>query len=282
MVAGALGKKRPGEVPMAVLAPRPRRRARACPLGVNVNVWLAQQLMKLECGHAPADWLFEVLGATSASGGTSRLAHGGREACLRAFDVERLKGLVFDAERRGVAPHAARKPKLVLPSQIGLAAARARRGAPTPTLHTWAHRYLLTHMRPEHFAEGKPNAKKGIERLFSPWPRAPRAGAVRAFAQSTCAAITRRSAKPARVEAARREAGHPAGRLHDGARLAALSDPRPDVRRFAVLITRVELRRWGAQPRVYSSPSRRQGGAPGRVRRSPSRRARTGRIRRSR
>ncbi len=248
-----LDKKRPGEVPMAFwLRALDDERARVPMPGVNINVWLAQQLTKLDVATAPADWLFEVLGSNLGFRRSIESWLTAAEKLPPGFDVERLKGLVFDAERRGVALALLGNPKLVLPGQIGLGWLLALARRADPTLHTWAHRYLLTHMRPEHFAEGKPNAKKGIERLFTLALGAREPEAVRAFAQTY---LRCHHPEIGKDQPESRQLDVKPGIPRDAFTMErvwpALFDARPDVRRFAVLITRVELRRWGAQPRVY-------------------------------
>lgn len=108
-------------------------------------------------------------------------------------------------------------------------------------------------MRPEHFApEGRRDAKAGVARLFTLalGPKEPEA--VRVFAQTFLRChhpkLSEEQAESKRfdVKPAIRRQEYTMERLWP-----ALFDARGDVRRFAVTITRVELRSWGAQERIY-------------------------------
>ncbi len=212
--------------------------------------WLAESLAKRELFRAMAAWIpkWEQLPA--------------------GFDLERLKGLVFDPMLRKNVFAILGKTKLVSPSDVGLGWLLALAKRADPELHEWAHRYLLMNMRPEHFAAhsargaaGAPplgsseaaGAKEaGIGRLFELATGAKEAEAVRAFAQTY---LRCHHPKIGKDQPETKQYGIKPGvprTAYTEARVwPALGDARPDVRRFGVDITRAELRRWNAQQKVY-------------------------------
>src|SRR5262249_1288242 len=101
-----------------------------------------------------------------------------------SLDIERIKGLVFDAEKRQVAFNLLGNSELVSPRALGLGGLLALARRADPALSEWAHRYLLQHMRPEHFAEDGEDAARGAERLFELALGAKEPEPVRLFAQT--------------------------------------------------------------------------------------------------
>jgi hypothetical protein len=120
------------------------------------------------------------------------------------------------------------------------------------SLNEWAHRYLLQHMRPEHFADGAPDPESGTARLFALATGAKEPEAVRTFAQTY---LRCQHPKLGREQPETRQLGIKSSLKRDSYTFdrvwSALFDTRADVRRFAVAVTRAELRRWNAQTRVY-------------------------------
>jgi hypothetical protein len=169
-----------------------------------------------------------------------------------SLDLERLRGLVFDPRQRAVAFTILGNPKIVEPREVGLPWLLALARRADPSLHEWAHRYLLTQVKPDLFAEGKPNVSAGVARLFELARGAKEPEPVRAFAQ-----LYLRCHHP---KLGKREPETKALGIKPAIPLAAYSeervwpclfDLRPDVRRFGLAIARLELRRWGATKRVY-------------------------------
>lgn len=209
------------------------------------------RLTKLDVGDAEGDW---ILGALARDDIGSSIAQWltKAERLPKGIDLERIKGLVFDPRRRDVAFTLLGNKKLVSAGQVGLPWLLALARRADPALHEWAHRYLLQHMKPEDFAEGKPNAKAGVTRLFglALGPKEPEA--VRTFAQTylLCHHPTvskeQPDAKQLHVKPAIGIGEYTMDRVWP-----ALFDGRADVRRFAVTITRADLRRWNGQKRVY-------------------------------
>ena len=170
---------------------------------------------------------------------------------LPGLDVERVKGLVFNPAYREVALSVLGNTKLVKPRELGLGWLLALARRADPSLHDFAHRYLLEHMKPEDFADGGDRAA-GIERLFALATGDKEPEPVRVFAQLYLRChhpvlgpeqteAKQLSLKPALA----REAFEPE-RIW-----SSLFDERADVRRFAVTIARADLRHWGYQTRVY-------------------------------
>lgn len=169
---------------------------------------------------------------------------------LPGADVEQLKGLVFDATLRPAALALLGRPRIARFKDLGLPWLLALARRADPTLNQWASRYLLQNLSPGDFADG--DAEAGVQRLLDLATGATEPDAVRAFAQSylTCHHPTIGPEQPQSVSF----------QLTPQLTLAAyrpepywkaLFDPRPDVRRFAVTLTRASLRPWGWHTRVY-------------------------------
>lgn len=215
-------------------------------------VWAFQQMRKHVPLHlVPGDWLLEKLERRDVSPGIADWLSKA-ETLPAGIDLERIKGLVFQRQYRSVAFALLGNQKLIKPSEIGLGWLLALARRADPQLHEWAHRYLLQHTRPEHFAAGDADVERGVARVFELALGAKEPDAVRAFAQTYLLCHHPRlsraqaEAKQFSIKPAIDRTAYTLDRVWP-----ALFDARSDVRRFAVTLTRVELRRWGAQTRVY-------------------------------
>lgn len=194
--------------------------------------WLLDALTRQDLGPTVAGWLQ-------------------RADALPGLDVERLKGLVFNAGARAVALEVLGNPKIVTPRQLTLPWLLALARRADPSLHTFARRYLLEHMKPEDFSDGG-DREAGIARLFALALGEKEPEPMRAFAQMylRCHHPTlgpeQGEAKALELKPALPRGAYTAERVWP-----ALFDRREDVRRFAVAVTRVELRAWGYHTRVY-------------------------------
>jgi hypothetical protein len=217
----------------------------------EVDEYAFEELKKLSIKSVPAEWLLNAISRDDVGwrfldwlGSANELPPG--------MDVERLKGLVFDPEKRHVAFNLLGNPKLVSPGSLGLGWLLALARRADTSLNEWAHRYLLQHMRPEHFADGAPDPESGTARLFALATGAKEPEAVRTFAQTY---LRCQHPKLGREQPETRQLGIKPSLSREAYSFdrvwAALFDTRADVRRFAVAISRVELRRWNAQSRVY-------------------------------
>jgi hypothetical protein len=199
----------------------------------------------------PGDWLLEALGRDDVGPRIAKWLEKA-DALPPSLDLERIRGLVFDPARRQVAFTILGNPKIVAPRDVGLAWLLALARRADPSLHEWAHHYLLSHVKPELFADGKPNVSAGVARLFALASGAKEPDAIRAFAQ-----LYLRCHHPTvgkREAEAKQHGIKPAipREAYSQERVwPCLFDLRADVRRFGVDIARVELIRWGAQARVY-------------------------------
>lgn len=210
-----------------------------------------KRLAKYPLTSLPGDWLLDALGRDDVGGHvTAWLEKADR--LPPSLDLERIRGLVFDPAKRHVAFHLLGNPKIVPVRDVGLPWLLALARRADPTLHEWAHRYLLQHAKPGDFAEGKADAAGGATRLFALATGAKEPEAIRAFAQ-----LYLRCHHPELAKVQPESGQH--GIEPAIPRLAyteervwpCLWDVRPDVRRFGVALARVELRRWGAMARVY-------------------------------
>jgi hypothetical protein len=186
-----------------------------------------------------------------------------RAEALPGLDVERVKGLVFSARYRRLALRLLGNTKLVRPRDLTLPWLLALARRSDPQLHEFAHRSLLEHWKPADFADApagpdkekdkdKEAQRAGIARLFALATGDKEPEPVRLFAQTylrchhPVIGADQPEAKALQLKPQLPRAAYTAERLWP-----ALFDARPDVRRFAVAITRAELRAWGYHTRVY-------------------------------
>ncbi|KYF75355.1 hypothetical protein BE20_14135 [Sorangium cellulosum] len=211
------------------------------PVAAIGTPWLLGALTQKRIGRAVAAWLEKADALPD----------------LTAEGVERLKGLVFSAETRAVALSVLGNPKIVTARQLTLPWLLALARRADPTLNGFARRYLLAHMKPQDFdagqdAGGRGDREAGTARLFALALGEKEPEPMRAFAQTylRCHHPTlgpeQGEAKELDLKPALKRSAFTAERIWP-----ALSDKRDDVRRFAALITRAELRAWGYQTRVY-------------------------------
>lgn len=170
---------------------------------------------------------------------------------LPGLDLEKVKGLVFDTTWRQHALELLGNPKLARLKDLGLPWLLALARRADPTLNQFASRYLLQHVKPDDFSEGG-DKKAGIDRLFQLALGDKEPEAVRAFAQ-TYLRVHHPKLGPEQPESSAYQLKPqlPASAYTPERIWPRLRDPRADVRRFAVAITRADLRRWGWQGRVY-------------------------------
>ncbi|MGK3995919.1 hypothetical protein [Sorangium sp. So ce1024] len=211
------------------------------PVAAIGTPWLLDALTRKRLGRAVATWLRKADALPD----------------LTAEGVERLKGLVFSAETRAVALEVLGNPKIVTPRQLTLPWLLALARRADPTLNGFARRYLLAHMKPQDFDPGQDPAGRGdreagTARLFALALGEKEPEPMRAFAQTylrchhPVLGPEQGEAKELELRPGLKRAAFTAERIWP-----ALSDPREDVRRFAALVTRAELRAWGYQTRVY-------------------------------
>ncbi|MFO0613233.1 MAG: hypothetical protein U0414_11615 [Polyangiaceae bacterium] len=201
--------------------------------------WLADALAKRELLRALAAWIPKW------------------EQLPQGFDLERLKGLVFDPVLRENVFAILAKTKLVSPGDVGLGWLLALAKRADPQLHEWAHRYLLMNMRPEHFAPGSSGTAgdkdAGIARLFELAMGPRESEAVRTFAQTYLRCHHPKLGKDQpETKQYGIKPGVPRAAYTEARVWPALGDARSDVRRFGVDVTRAELRRWNAQQKIYA------------------------------
>ncbi len=210
-----------------------------------------EKLREHDIANVPADWLALALSRSDIGDEIVEWLQKA-DALPPGLDVERLKGMVFDPSKRSAVLAVLGNIKLVRPQSLGLSWLLALARRADPQLHEWAHRYLLQHMKPEHFAEGKPDAAAGTARLFqlALGPKEPEA--VRQFAQTylrchhPVIGKEEPETKQFGIKPALSRSAYTMELLWP-----ALWDNRADVRKFAATIARVELRKWNAQSRVY-------------------------------
>lgn len=253
------GKYQPGELPAAFwrdLLDDPRAAESA-----HAAAALVQNLGKYPVGDIGAGWLLDALLRPRLGAAVAQWL--GKADALPGLDLERVKGMVFHPALRPVALQLLGNRKLVSVQALGVGWLLALARRPDPSLHTFAHQTLLARVRPEDFAEAAPGEDaaavkaRGVARLFTMATGPKEPDAVRAFAQTylrchhPALGASQPESKQHGVKPLVSAAEYSAARLWP-----ALDDARPDVRRFAVTITRAELRAWGYHTRVYELAER--------------------------
>jgi hypothetical protein len=217
----------------------------------GVDDYAKRKLVKYPLTSVPGEWLLTALGRDDiGSEITSWLEKA--DALPPSLDLERIRGLIFDPSKRQIAFNILGNPKIVPPGQVGLAWLLALARRADPALHEWAHRYLLVHVKPELFSDGKPSIGSGVARLFALASGQKEPEAIRAFAQLY---LRCHHPKLGKREAETKQYGIkpaiPREAYSEERVWPCLFDVRADVRRFGVTITRLELRRWKAGARIY-------------------------------
>lgn len=194
--------------------------------------WLVDALLRSDLNDTVSEWLK-------------------RADSLPGLDVERLKGLMLHPRYRRYALPVLENGKLVRPRDLGLPWLLALARRADEALHSFAHRYLLQHMGPADFADDG-DVEAGTARLFALATADKEPEPVRLFAQTYLRchhpgiSSEQAEVKSLHLKPQLKRQSYTAERIWP-----ALFDQRPDVRRFAVAITRAELRRWGYHTRVY-------------------------------
>lgn len=206
-------------------------------------------LGKLKSSALDAGWLMDALTRSELSEHAGKILR--KSDHLAGLDVERLKGFVFNPSYREVALEALSNTKLVSPKALGLPWLLALAKRADPSLHEFAHRYLLEHLKPADFSDSG-QLEAGVERLYQLALGDKEPEPIRVFAQTylRCHHPKMGPEQPESKQFSLKpylKAAH-----YDPERLwAALADGRDDVRKFGLLFARVELRAWGFQARVY-------------------------------
>lgn len=206
------------------------------PLAALGAPWLLEALLRDDIGDTVGEWLARGEGLAAAD-----------VAAL----VERVKGLVLHSRYRRLALPILENGKLIRPKDLGLPWLLSLARRAQPELAEFAHRYLLQHMGPADFADDG-SLESGTARLFSLATSDKEPEPVRLFAQTylrchhPSLSSEQPEAKALHLKPQLKRTAYTAERIWP-----SLFDPRPDVRRFAAAVTRVELRRWGYHLRVY-------------------------------
>lgn len=205
-------------------------------------------LGKYKAADIGADWLLDALTRSWLNDDVATILKKAQQ--LPGLDVERVKGMVFNASFREAALAVLSNPKLVTAKQIGLPWLLTLAKRADPSLHEFAHRYLLEHMKPADFADG--DAKAGVARLFGLALGEREPEPVRVFAQ-TYLRCHHPGLGPEQAESKQfdlkpylKESDYEPERLW-----GALFDGRADVRQFALLLVRPHLRKWNLHTKVY-------------------------------
>jgi hypothetical protein len=194
--------------------------------------WLLDALMQEDIHDQVAEWLEKA-------------------DALPGLDVERVKGLVFHGRYRALALRILGNTKLVRPRDLSLPWLLALARRADPALHEFAHRYLLLHWKPADFSDAG-DKNEGTARLFQLATAEKEPEPVRLFAHTylrchhPVLGPEQPEAKSIGLKPQLPRAAYTAERIWP-----ALFDSRPDVRRFAVAITKAELRAWGHHTRAY-------------------------------
>ncbi|MBL8923641.1 MAG: hypothetical protein JNJ54_32605 [Myxococcaceae bacterium] len=217
------------------------------PANVHNLVRFTRQLLTLVAPeHLGAAWLLPLLSEPPFRQLADEQLR--KAKSLPGLDLEAVKGLVFDRTVRELALHLLSTHATFKAIGLPWLLALARRT--DPTLSGFATRMLLGQVDPRDFGDG--DVDRGAKRLLELATGAKEPDPVRLFAQTylRCHHPTVGPQQPEAIAHAIKPrlalAQFPAEPFWK-----ALFDARADVRRFAVTITRADLRRWGAHLRVY-------------------------------
>lgn len=193
--------------------------------------WLQKALLDPQLNSAVANWL--------------------RQGKLKGedLDVEWLKGLVMRPALRPLALQLLGDTQLVAPNRIGVPWLLAMARQADPTLHDFAHRYLLQSFQPDDFASGE---RSGIDHLWELACGAAQPEPVRRFAAAYLKAhhptigLSDLETRALNIQPGLTAADYPLDRLRP-----LFLDQRPDLRRLAVAIAREEVRDWNEPILLY-------------------------------
>ncbi len=214
---------------------------------------------KLDSKDIGADWLLDILVkkkdklASEIEGWLEKTkAFAGLSAQPA---VERVKGLLFDRDLQSVALAILGNKHLVNPKQLGIPWLLALAKRKDSTLQNFANRTLLESMGPADFApanEGSAGDKKaGEAKLFEMATSPSESELLRKFAQTFLRCHhpeigeQQPESKLIGLKPQLKREAYSIERIWPG-----LKDGREDVRKFAVTIAKVELRRWNAMARL--------------------------------
>lgn len=170
--------------------------------------------------------------------------------------VERVKGLLFDRDLQSAALAILGNKHLVNPKQLGIPWLLALAKRKDSTLQEFANRTLLESMVPADFSPdaaigGAGDKKKGEQKLFEMALSSTEAEPLRRFAQTFLRCHhpeigeQQPEAKLIGLKPQMKREAYTLERVWPG-----LRDVHDDVRKFAVTIAKVELRRWNAMGRL--------------------------------
>lgn len=193
--------------------------------------WLQKALLDPQLNSTVANWL--------------------RQGKLQGedLDVEWLKGLVMRPALRPLALQLLGDTQLVAPGRIGLPWLLAMARQADPTLHEFAHRYLLQAFQPQDFASGE---RSGVEHLWELAAGANQPEPIRHFAAAYLRAHHPQlgpndaETRVFHIQPGLTAADYPLHRVRPW-----FDDQRPDVRRLAVAIAREEVRHWNDPTLLY-------------------------------
>jgi len=195
-----------------------------------------------------AEWLQKAFLDPQLSGTVANWLQQGK---LQGDDlnVDWLKGLALRPALRPWALQMLGDTQLITPSRIGLPWLLAMARQADPTLHHFAHRYLLQAFQPDDFASGE---HSGVEHLWELAAGANQPEPVRQFAAAYLRAqhpqlgLNEPDTRLLHHQPALTSADYPLSRLRP-----LFDDSRPDVRRLAVAIAREEVRNWNEPALLY-------------------------------
>lgn len=206
------------------------------------------ELAKQPTASVPGAWVLDALARPDLAWHVAEWLRT-RTELPPELPLERFKQLVFDRRYRALVLQVLERTTMVAPRTLGLSWLLALSRSSQTDLRAWAQRYVLRNMTPDDFGDA---GQDGLTRLFA-LAIGDKQDALRELAQ-----LYLRSHHPViatlQPELRATLAGEPRIPIvaYTRERLwPALSDPLPDVRRFAASIVRVSLRRWGALASVY-------------------------------
>ena len=197
-----------------------------------------------------ADWLIDILVRRKDKLASEIGSWLGEAKSFPGLDIDRVKGLLFDRDLQDAALSILANKHLVNPKQLGIPWLLALAKRKDATLQAFANRTLLESMGPGDFADDG-DRKKGEARLFEMALSSTETELLRKFAQTFLRCHhpeigeQQPEAKLIGLKPQLKREAYSLERMWPG-----LRDNREDVRKFAVAIAKVELRRWNAMSRL--------------------------------
>lgn len=220
-----------------------------------ITRWALQELGKRKADEIGVEWIRKKLEEPELTDAISKWLDGGMLSGAQ-LDIEWVRGMVSRPRLRALGLRLLGNRKLISPARVGLSWLLELARSPDEELAQFAQKFLLGNFAPDDFAEVGAevrDARSGKARLWELLAGSKSPEPVRAFAASYLKAH-HPTLGPQMAEV--KSLGLSPRLKHEDYPQATveplLADARPDVRRFAVMIAKEEMVRWGDEGLPYA------------------------------